>query len=564
MDLNIRAAGAAGQGMQTTAEVLGKAAMRYGLSAHCYLDAESRIRGGLNFSHLRLSDSPVGGTVNRVDILIAQTDQAAAELAPSLAKDGLLIAEKATDHPQAAPFVLSDLAKEAGAAKASGIAAVGALADLIGLDQGLIDEMIREMFQGKDKLIEVNLKAAALGRQAAREMDLGDRFRMSPPAGQGDRLWLNGAEAIALGATAGGVSFLAGYPMSPATGIMANLAAWGDRTGVHVEQAEDEVAAINMVAGAAYSGARSMTATSGGGYCLMTEGASLIGMMELPAVLALAQRPGPATGLPTREAQGDLNLVRHGGHGFFPKIILAPKNIADCVEVTARAFDLAERFQTIVYVLTDQHLQDSRVTCPPPDLADLPNQRHVLTADELDRITDYKRYAWSDDGVSPLALPGKSAHLVYADSDEHDEIGHITESGEVAEMMFNKREAKQKSIARAAWPGELDGDPATQPLIVTWGSTYETVREALGLIREQGVEAAHLHLRWLWPLGETDLDRLAKAKRLIVAECSAGGELASIIQEVAARPVDGLVTKNDGRPFMVEQLAEVLTGEVNR
>ena len=258
-------------------------------------------------------------------------------MVPAWPRTGLLIAERATDHPLAAPFLLSDLAKEAGAAKASGIAAVGALADLIGLDQGLIDEMIKEMFQGREKLIEANLKAAALGRQAAQGMNLGGRFRIAALTEPEDRLWLNGAEAIALGATAGGVSFLAGYPMSPATGIMANLAAWGDQTGVHVEQAEDEVAAINMVAGAAFAGARSMTATSGGGYCLMTEGASLIGMMELPAVLALAQRPGPATGLPTREAQGDLNLVRHGGHGFFSKNNFgAPKNIADCVEVTAR------------------------------------------------------------------------------------------------------------------------------------------------------------------------------------------------------------------------------------
>jgi 2-oxoglutarate ferredoxin oxidoreductase subunit alpha len=350
--------------------------------------------------------------------------------------------------------------------------------------------------------------------------------------------------------------------MSPATNIMTSLAVWGAEAGVHVEQAEDEVAAINMVAGAAYAGARAMTATSGGGYCLMTEGVSLTGMIEVPAVIALCQRPGPATGLPTRTAQGDLNLARYGGHGFFPRILLAPKNIPDAFEVTALAFDLAERYQVPVHIMTDQHINDSQATCETPQTAHLPTGRHYLTPEELAKLPEYRRYAWSDDGVSPMAMPGKSKHLVYADSDEHDELGHITESAEVAEQMVRKRMAKLATIEGAAWAHEAAGDPEGRPLVVSWGSTYETVREALGLLAREGRPVAHLHLRWLWPLASSLKDALSRASRVAVVEAGVAGELAGMLQENNLARVDASITKRDGRPFSVRELRDRIGQEV--
>jgi 2-oxoglutarate ferredoxin oxidoreductase subunit alpha len=406
-----------------------------------------------------------------------------------------------------------------------------------------------------------NLNAARLGAEAADAWELGDRFYLT--VGQpASRLWLSGADAIALGAVAAGVSFYAGYPMSPATNIMTSLATWGAEAGVHVEQAEDEVAAINMVAGAAYAGARAMTATSGGGYCLMTEGVSLMGMIEVPAVVALCQRPGPATGLPTRTAQGDLNLARYGGHGFFPRILLAPKNIPDAFEVAALAFDLAEKYQAPVHIITDQHINDSQATCETPQTAHLPTDRYYLTPEQLAGIPEYRRYAWSDDGLSPMAMPGKSKHLVYADSDEHDELGHITESAEVSDRMVKKRMAKLATIEGAAWGHEVEGELDGRALVVSWGSTYETVREALGLLAEEGRPVAHVHLRWLWPLAPSLKDVLSRAGRVAVVEASVAGELAGVLQERTLTRVDASITKRDGRPFSVAELQERIGQEV--
>jgi 2-oxoglutarate/2-oxoacid ferredoxin oxidoreductase subunit alpha len=560
MEVNIRIAGAAGQGTQTSAELLGKALTRAGLFAHCHTDAESRIRGGLNFSHLRVSDRRLAGVRSHVDVLVAQSEDAVHVLG-ELPEGSLLLAQKKTDHPRALPLELAQIAREAGAEKAAGTVALGAIGALLSLESEFLRDVLREHFAKKPEVLAFNLRAAELGAAALETLGFHGRFAL-PAASPSGRLWLSGGEAVALGAVGGGVSFFAGYPMSPATSIMAALAGFAPRAGLHVEQAEDEIAAINMVAAASFAGARSMTATSGGGFCLMTEGVSLLGMTEIPAVVCLAQRPGPATGLPTRVAQGDLNLVRHAGHGYFPRIILAPRDIPDCFSLTAAAFDLAERFQSPVFVLTDQLINDSRMTCDRPNLSALSPRRHFLPPEELERLEGYSRYAWADDGLSPMAMPGKSRHLVFADSDEHDEEGHITESGIVADRMARKRLAKGESMRRAAWPCETEGDPAASTLVVSWGSTYETVREALETLAREGKPARHLQLRWLWPPPEGLAELLRGARRLVAVEASVSGGIAELLREVGLRTPDALIGRKDGRPFRVDELQAELQREV--
>jgi len=365
-----------------------------------------------------------------------------------------------------------------------------------------------------------------------------------------------------LGAVAGGVSFLAAYPMSPATSVMTNLAQWAAQTGVIVEQAEDEIAAINMVAGASYAGARAMTATSGGGFALMTEGISLLGMIEAPAVIVLAQRPGPATGLPTRSAQGDLHLALHAGHGHVPRVIFAPEDIADCLHLTAIALDIAERFQTPVLILTDQLLMDSQTALPPFDVDDLPTERHFLSATQLDELADYHRFAVTADGVSPLAAPGASRHVVVASSDEHDEAGHIADSVEIATRMAQKRLDKERTIAtQVQLPLTLSADPAGRQLVLSWGSAKHTVAEALSLI-DNG-RFAHLNLRQLWPFPAAELTALMeRATGVIVVENNVTGELARLVRAETLRAADTVVTKLNGRPLTVQELVRRLRGEV--
>lgn len=558
MELNIRVAGAAGQGIQTAVELLGLAVTRAGLFAQSLTDAESRIRGGLNFSQIRLADSPHPGVSDRIDLLLALSREGLTAYSGLVHETGLTVA--ARDWEDSPGPYLAELAREAGSEKTIGTVAAGLAGGLAGLDSSFLEGVLTERFGERSDLLEMNLRAAKSGLEAAQGLDPEGMRKIpaQPPAEP--RMWLSGAQAVALGAVAGGVSFVAGYPMSPATGILINLSNWAAEASLVVEQAEDEVAAINMIAAASYTGARVMTATSGGGLCLMTEGISLLGMIEGPAVIALAQRPGPATGLPTRVAQGDLNLVRFAGHGSFARIILAPQDIPDCFRLTAEAFDLAERFQSPVFILTDQLLQDSQATIEPLDPAGLPEDRAYLTPAELDKMETYQRFAWAEDGLSPLAAPGDSKHVVVVDSDEHDQDGHLIEDAETAEMMARKRQIKEATIGRAIPELEVDGELPGNPLVITWGSTFRTVREAL-----QGLNAAHLNLRWLWPLnGGALAELMAEASKVILIENSAGGELEKIIRELTLRPVDRLINRLDGRPFTVRELADRLAREVAR
>ncbi len=563
MDINIRIAGAAGQGMQTAAELLGKAITRSGWHINAYSDAESRIRGGLNFTHLRVSDHPCAGVTNRLDILVALTRDAVEQLAPDLTDHGVVLCNEAWEHPCRAPLALAQLALDAGSPRVENTVAVALVAGLIGLDPTVIEPLIRERFGDDDAKLDPNLKALKISYAAAQAWEGRHPFTLPPSKGEQGRLWLNGHQALALGAVAGGVTFYAGYPMSPATAILNDLADFQKKAGIVIEQSEDEISAINMVAGAAYAGARAMTATSGGGFALMVEGLSLLGMIETPAVIVLGQRPGPATGLPTRTAQSDLNFVRFAGHGIFTRIVLAPSSVLDCIAVTAQAFDLAERFQVPVLVLSDQLQIDTSVSMAMPSVADLPRERHLLTPEALKDLATYRRYEQADSGISPMAAPGDSHHTVIVDSDEHDEDGHMTESGEVAERMVRKRLRKAAEVEKIAWTPDVTGKIEGRPLVITWGSSYESVAEALAQLNANGAGIAHMNLRWLWPLPTEPISTIVKsAASITVVENSPEGGLVSLLREVTLRGIDHEIRSVTGRPFTVEYLIEKLTHEV--
>jgi 2-oxoglutarate ferredoxin oxidoreductase subunit alpha len=554
MEVNLRVAGAAGQGIQTAADLLGRALTRSGLFAYLYNDAESRIRGGLNFCHIRVAPELRQGVTERADLLIALTEPAVQVHAASLSPGGRILCPTRFAHPRSAGIDLEALAAQSGSKKTLAVAAAAIAACWLGVSPDTAENVIAEMFPAGSPAAESNRRAIELGFAAAREQPLSPPLRLpaGPPAG---RLWISGAEAAARGAVAGGVRFVAGYPMSPATGTLTALAQWAEEAGLVVEQAEDEIAAINMLAGASYAGARAMTATSGGGFCLMTEGISLLGMIEAPGVILLAQRPGPATGLPTRTAQGDLRLALHAGHGFFPRVVLAPRDIAESFVLTARAFDLAEQYQVPVIVLTDQLIQDAQASLDPLGVEGLPRRRYFLSREELDAMPVFQRYALTDSGISPLAAPGVSRHTVVADSDEHDPDGHLTEDPELARQMAEKRLRKAATLARELdAPPAVEGDPRRHPLVVSFGSTHPTLAEARQRMAEQGTASAWLHLSQLWPISSSVRDLLRDAPRLITVENNAGGELAGLLAQVGLREPDARIQRMDGRSFSVDEL----------
>jgi len=560
MEVQIRIAGAAGQGLQTAADLLGRALTRAGSFAYLYTDAESRIRGGLNFSHLRCSDQPLHGISQQIDILVALTDAAVTEFSHLVSTNGIILCNRENTHPRTAPFTLASLLAEIGGDKALALLSAAIVCALLDIPRGLMESLVRDHF-GSGAALESNLRALELGYRKAGELDHATRFRIAHAPAKAPRLWLAGHESVAFGAIAGGVRFVASYPMSPSTGTLTDLAEWAREASLVVEQAEDEIAAINMVAGASYAGARAMTTTSGGGFCLMTEGVSLMGMIEVGGVILIAQRPGPATGLPTRTAQGDLHLALHAGHGAFAKAIFAPKNLQECYELTARAFEVAERFGCPVFVLTDQLLQDSQATMDAFSTKEISQKRGLLSEAQLADMSSYHRYELTDSGVSPQAAPGISKHVVVVDSDEHDVDGHLTEKPIIAEQMCQKRLRKIASLKSSLdFEPIVEGQKSSPHLVISWGSTYETLREARNHLKKKNALFAHLHLSQVWPLPVERLKALfARYDRIILVENNAVPELGSLLCECTQRAHDVFINRFDGRPFSVEEMVSRLT-----
>ncbi len=397
-DLNIIIAGAAGEGVQTVGEVLAKTLTFQGYAVFTWKEYESRIRGGQNSYSIRVGEHPRNASLFQADILLALNDGAVKKYRERVREDGVVVARTETEEEIIAiPF--EDMAKEeAGGKIYTNTVAVGALVGMLGIDFEPLKEVLKRMFSDKGKeVLDANFKAAETGFQRAKQ-ECRERCRWTLPKRDDTWFLISGNEAIPVAAAYAGCRFISAYPMTPSTGIITFLAKERERLGVFAEQAEDEIAAINMALGASYGGARSMTATSGGGFALMVEGISLAGMTETPLVVVLAQRPGPATGLPTRTAQGDLLFAVHAGHGEFPKLVLAPSDAKDAFKKTVRAFNLADKYQIPVILMTDEFLADSQYAYLDFDVASPGPYLHLADPSDFDV---YKRYQLTSNGISP-------------------------------------------------------------------------------------------------------------------------------------------------------------------
>jgi len=319
-----------------------------------------------------------------------------------------------------------------------------------------------------------------------------------------------------------------------------------------VEQAEDEIAAINMAIGASFAGAPSMVGTSGGGFALMVEGVSLAAMTETPVVVIVAQRPGPATGLPTRTEQADLELILHAGHGEFPRAIFAPGTVQECFHLTRRAFRLAERYQSPMFLLTDQFLADSYRAVEPFDVEGLPP---VSVNAEAVQSFPYKRFAITESGVSPRLLPGISKHLVVVDSDEHTEDGHITEDLSVRKLMVEKRLRKGEGMRAEVISPDVEGEENPDLLLVSWGSSKGAVQEAATRMKSNGEKVATLHFSQVWPLvPEQFMSHLESARQVVSVEGNAFGQLSRLIRRETGFQIKKKVLRYDGLPLTPESI----------
>ncbi len=550
MDVSIRIAGAAGQGVETMGELLTDTFASLGVHVFTTQVYMSRIRGGLNWFDIRLAEVELFSGRERVDLLVALRPEAVDLLSPDLEEGGqVLFSGAAREGAIAIDF--EGVAKEvAHSPVMANAVAAGAVLAMLGYDLAALFTRLEAIFLAKKgpEVVQANVRCAQRGAELAGPF--AGRLRAPVPTGAPSYA-ISGNEAIALGLATAGAKFIAAYPMTPSTNIFTGLAGLHDRYGMVVEQAEDEIAAINMVIGATYAGVPAACMTSGGGFALMAEGVSLAGMLELPAFIVLGQRPGPATGLPTRTAQQDLRFALHAGHGEFARAVFAPGTLAQAYQLARHGLETAHRFQTPVILMHDQFLADIRRNMAPLDTDLRPIDRHVL----LDPPEDYLRYALTDSGVSPRALPGGPAFVV-VDSDEHDQDGHITEDLAVRVQMQDKRGRKLAAMQAQALPPERYGSAQTKAVLVCWGSTYGPCREAVDRLTAAGRTVAMLHFPQVWPLPvEAARAALAGAECVASVEGNQGGQFAGLLREAGVLEACERLTRYDGLPFTGEEIA---------
>lgn len=543
MDFSVRICGEAGQGLQSAGKLLLSALAKAGCEVFAYQDYESRVRGGSNFFQIRVADTPLTAYSEEVDVLIAMTPQSYQVFSGNMAENGLAVHPGPQDDSGYKQEVVhfDDIALAQGGSKKMASAVVaGLIWACAAEDTEILEAELAFFFADlKEELIQGNIKAARAGFTLAREMGI------SPKKGKGragSRLLMRGNDAIALGAIAAGLKYVSAYPMTPSTSIVEYIASAAQEMGIRVEQAEDEIAAINMAIGASYAGVRAMTATSGGGFCLMTEAVGLAGSAEIPVVIVNGQRPGPSTGLPTRTEQGDLLFAVHAGHGDFPLAVLAPGSVEEGFYIMAKAFNLAEEYQVPVIVLTDQYMADSFQTIQPPDLSQIVINRGAVVTEPDE---DYQRYALTESGISPRVYPGTKPAVVVCAGDEHDQDGHLIEDAAMRTAMMDKRMRKAELIRQNALSPVSMGSEDPDLILLTWGSTWGIARQAMQDL-PQGVRLIHLHQ--LWPLPVEDIRNLLGDCPAYTVEGNYSGQLAALLA-IHAIDVKGSLTRYDGRPI---------------
>ncbi|MFC1910076.1 2-oxoacid:acceptor oxidoreductase subunit alpha [Chloroflexota bacterium] len=563
--INLMVGGEAGQGVQSVGFLLSKALARGGYHVFADQDYESRVRGGHNFFRIRAGEKKVEAISETLDILVALNRESIELHRGEVAGAGVIIydGEKNEINPSDKKLFsvpLEKLAEKAGGSIMINTVAFGAALGLVAYDTAIMGEVLRHRFP-KKAVADNNVKAATAGYKYAQKNYKGEFLRLNTISDI-KRMLITGNDALALGAIAAGCKFMSAYPMTPASSIMEYFAAKSEEMGLVMVHAEDEIAAVNMAIGAGYAGVRAMTATSGSGFCLMVEGLGMAGITETPVVIVDAQRPGPAVGLPTRTEQGDLQFVLYAHQGDFPRAVLAPATVEDNFWMAVKAFNLAEKYQLPVIILTDHHLASSYATVDRFDHSKVVIERGTFFQRGKGRKEEYKRYKVTPSGVSPRALPGQKSVLVVADSDEHDEFGHMIEEAHIRTEQVQKRLRKIFGLKNDMELPQIYGHKKAEVTLIGWGGTCGAIREASDILNKDGIKVNVLQLNELWPFpGETVISALGNTNKAFVIESNAVGQLARLIRTETGKEVSKIL-KFDGRPFTPADIVQRIKKEV--
>jgi 2-oxoglutarate ferredoxin oxidoreductase subunit alpha len=581
-ELVIGIGGAAGDGVASAGNTLALATARQGLGVYAYNSYQSVIRGGHSWLRLRVSARKPLNHGDQVSGLIALNQDTLDRHLQELVAGGVALFNSAKVKPsyqppkgvQLCPLPVPELAPGAKDLPVlQNMVAVGAVLRLMGLDFAGLESVLQTTFAKKPKVVAVNVDAARAGFEHASK-----NFQTLPTQlAKSDQKWalVTGNEVLAMGAAAAGCKFYTAYPMSPASGVLHWMAAHAKQLGICVRQVEDEISVVNMAIGGNHAGVRTMCATSGGGFALMTEAIGMAGIIETPLVVINVMRAGPSTGVPTKTEQADLNQAIGASQGDFPRIILAPTSIPDCFVTPALAFNLADRFQCPVIIISDLLMSEGNETVNPDLLeADFEIDRGemISAVDGRANGEPYLRYKNTPSGISPRAVPGVPGHLYVSGTDEHDEDGVLLSDVYTdpvrRKKMVDKRVRKMSTVLDHLPAPQLVGPANADVTLVGWGSTWGVLVEAVERLNAAGVTTNHLHFKVLVPFHAAVAQQiLGKSRRVIVVENSQSGQFARHLRAETGIAANGHIRKYDGEPFepkhVVAAVQELLRGKQN-
>ncbi|WP_455675355.1 2-oxoacid:acceptor oxidoreductase subunit alpha [Pradoshia sp.] len=566
--LSWKVGGQQGEGIESTGEIFSIALNRLGYYLYGYRHFSSRIKGGHTNNKIRVSTKEIRSIADDLDVLVAFDQETIDVNYKELHSNGIILADAkfgpvAPSDAEAALYAVpfTEIASELGTSLMKNMVAIGASSAVMGLDITVFTEVVDEIFGRKgQQIVEKNLNAIKAGYDYALEK-LGDKagtLQLAEADGQ-KRLFMIGNDAIAMGALAGGARFMAAYPITPASEIMEYLIKHLPKFGGTVIQTEDEIAACTMAIGANYAGVRSLTASAGPGLSLMMEAIGLSGITETPLVIVDTQRGGPSTGMPTKQEQSDLMAMIYGTHGEIPKIVVAPSTVQEAFYDTVEAFNLAEEYQCPVIVLSDLQLSLGKQTVEPLDFGRVELRRGKLVQEELPEIMDksyFKRYEVTEDGISPRTIPGMKNGIHHVTGVEHDETGKPSEVAANRVAQMDKRMRKIESV-NFKNPLHVNAPHEEADLLfVGFNSTRGVIEEVMDRLEADGVKVNHAHIRLIHPFPSAEiLPYIEKAKRVVVIENNATGQLANLIKmNVGHAHKMTKVLKYDGNPFLPNEV----------
>lgn len=563
-DATIALTGESGEGIISLGDLVTKVLARMGLNVFTFRTYPAEVRGGQCIFQVRARSEETLSQGDAYDILVCFDDESYKSHHQHLRHGGVLIYNSDTTHPQKGDFVSYPIALNTVASqklmnpRSKNVVVLGAIMGLFNLDRDIVLQLMQERWGKKGEVHEKNVAALDYGAGLVdTEIRKVDEF-VFEDIPRKERIVLSGNEAICLGAVAAGMKLYAGYPITPASDILEWFAANLPKVGGITIQTEDEMAAFGAAMGANFAGVRAMTATSGPGFSLMTELLDLSSMAEVPMVLVDAQRSGPSTGMPTKTEQSDLNQAALGGHGDAPRIVIAPVSVGDCYYQMQKAFNLADKYQLPVVVLSDQSLSHRVEAIPVPSPAVIERIEPLRPTPE--QLTHFKRYLRTEDGISPMSIPGMSGGSYVATGIERTEEGAPNYEPETHSLNMAKRWKKLERLKAEDMEFESYGVPDAKVGIISWGSTVGVVREAVEKANGMGLKVASIHPKIVYPVAERELtefiDRIGK---VVVVEVNYTGQYRRLLQGTLCRRLETLC-KATGLPFTTSEVLEKVRG----